>query len=243
MENIQKYIDDVNVMSIFRLGSRVYGTHTPESDHDFIIIADKWFDARDINIHVYTRTQFLASLINHEIQSLECLFLDPKHILKDDWKLDRTCMENKINSTYSAEKLRTSISTIASNSWVKGKKKLIIAGDYDLHLAIKSVFHSLRIIDFGIQIATDRRISNYGSMNYVLEDLKKMSETMQRDELWQAIDTKYRSLYNQSSSKFKELCPKALNENDYKRQLTQVLKNEGVVVTDGLLNKIIKIFN
>jgi len=243
MEAIQKYIEDLNVMSIFRLGSQVYGTHTPESDHDFIIIAETWFDAEDINIHVYNRAQFLGALINHDIQALECLFLDPKHILKDEWKLDRTCLDDKINSTYRAEKLRTAISTIASNSWVKGKKKLIVAGDYDLHLAIKSVFHSLRIIDFGIQIATDRKITNYGSMNYVLQDLKKMSETMQREDLWNAIDTKYRSLYNQSSSKFKELCPKALNENDYKRQLTQVLKNEGVAVTDGLLNRIMKIFN
>lgn len=232
MENIQKYIEDDNVCGIYPLGSRVYGSHTEESDYDYIIICSEYFDSQDINIHVYTIDQFNLALNNHEIQALECYYLD-EQIIKHTY--DR---QSKI--TIDKSKLRTSISTISSNSWVKGKKKLIISGDYDPHLAIKSIFHSLRIIDFGIQIATENAITNYGSMNWLLEDLKKLATQYQRDELWNVIETKYKSLYNKKSSEFKALCPKPMNENDYKKQLKTILKDHKI--TEGELNKIIALF-
>ncbi len=69
-------------------------------------------------------------------------------------------MTNDLGITFKLDKtkLRVAISTIVSNSWVKGKKKLIVQGDYDLNLAIKSTFHSLRILDFGTQIAMEGKI-------------------------------------------------------------------------------------
>ena len=234
MENIKNYIDNDNVVIIYPLGSRVYGSHTKESDYDYILICHKFFDSKDINVHVYTIEQYLQALSNHEIQALECYFIDDNLIVK--------YLDNTFDSFLKLDlsKLRTSISTISSNSYVKGKKKLIISGDYDPHLAIKSIFHSLRILDFGIQIGSTGSIINYGSMNWLLEDLKKMSLQYQRDELWNAIDTKYRSLYNEKSSQFKILCPKTLNENVYKKELKNILKEHKV--TEGELNKIIALF-
>lgn len=234
MENIQKYLYDDNVCAIYPLGSRVYGSHTDESDYDYILVCWEHFDSEDINVHVYTVNQFKQALANHEIQALECYFINDDLIVKlDDTRHQEGFVLDKT-------KLRTSISTITSNSWVKGKKKLIVAGDYDPFLAIKSIFHSLRILDFGIQIGSVGYIEDFSGMNWVLEDLKKMSTQYQRDELWNAIDTKYRSLYNQKSSKFKQLCPKALNENDYKKELKNILKDHKV--TEGELNKIIALF-
>lgn len=234
MNNIQKYIDDDNVCAIYPLGSRVYGSHTQDSDYDYILVCYEWFDSRDINIHVYTVAQFKQALANHDIQALECYFINEDLIIKlNDTRHQEGFVLDK-------SKLRTSISTIASNSWVKGKKKLIIAGDYDPHLAIKSIFHSLRILDFGIQIANCSYIENYGSINFVLYHLKKLAEQYQRDELWNVIDTKYRSFYNQKSSQFKALCPKAMNENDYKKELKNILKDHKV--TECELNKILALF-
>lgn len=234
MENIQKYLNDDNVCAIYPLGSRVYGSYTDDSDYDYILICHEFFHSKDINVHVYTIEQYKQALNNHEIQALECYFIDDNLIVK--------YLDNTFDGLFNLDKskLRISISTISSNSWVKGKKKLIIAGDYDPYLAIKSIFHSLRILDFGIQIGSTGSIINYGSMNWLLEDLKKMSLQYQRDELWNAIDTKYRSLYNEKSSQFKQLCPKALNENDMKKELRIILKNHKV--TDGELNKILALF-
>lgn len=201
-EKILTYLNQNNIINVYQFGSRVYGSHHSTSDYDYIVIADEWFDAEDINIHVYTVAQFELALNNADIQVLECVFAPEqfklKHKLHFYFILDKS-------------KLRRSISTITSNSWVKGKKKLTVAGDYDVNLAIKSVFHSIRILDFGIQIATEGKIVNYSSSNYILEDLWKLSTSYQRDELWQQIDAKYRKMFNSQSSTFKSLAPKDLN--------------------------------
>lgn len=214
-KTIYDYIKDNNILNIYIFGSQVYGTATPESDDDIIMVVKEWFDSKDINIHVYTIESFQLLIDRHDIQALECIFAAKEFILK----------ETKIFYQYVINKqaLRNSVSTITSNSWVKGKKKLIVAGDYDLHLAIKSIFHSLRILDFGIQIATSGAIQNYGSMNYVLEDLKKLSEEYQREELWNKIDDKYRKVFNAKTTQFKLLAPKDLTEKNNKVQLEKIL--------------------
>jgi predicted nucleotidyltransferase len=225
------YFDD-NVLNIYRFGSEVYGTRRPDSDEDRIIVAKEYFDSEDINVHVYTVEQFQNLLNNCEIQMLECFFLDTEYILKQrkgfDFQLDKF-------------KLRTSISTIANNSFVKGKKKLIIAGDYDLRLALKSIFHSLRILDFGIQVAENGRISNYKSMNYVLEDLEKMSESWQRNELWDKINEKYKPIFNKMSSRFKELAPKDLSEKNKKSNLIKILEKYNIEENEDLVNELLTV--
>lgn len=233
LEKIEAYIQDDNVLCVYRFGSRVYGTANDRSDHDFIVVAVDWFDSADINIHVYTDEQFLSALARNEIQSMECAFLSADHTLKEC-----IVLQVAIDKT----KLRTSISTIVSNSWVKGKKKLIIAGDYDVNLAIKSVFHSLRILDFGTQIAQHGAIVNYGSMNWVLADLVKMSETLQRDDLWNAIDTKYRSTFNKMNVAFKQLCPKDLNEKNMKVQLEDIVKIYQESYDPQMISDILQLF-
>lgn len=212
------YVNDPNVYNIYIFGSQVYGTATPESDTDIIMVVKDWFDSKDVNIHVYTVAQFELLLERQDIQALECLFAHEEFVLK--------CNIRRWNTLFQLNKqlLRIAISTITSNSWVKGKKKLTVSGDYDLHLAIKSTFHSLRILDFGIQIATSGTIENYGSMNFVLEDLKKLSNEYQREELWNKIDDKYRKLFNAKTTMFKLLAPKDLTEKNSKVQLEKIIR-------------------
>lgn len=220
----------MKTLNVYMFGSRVYGTNTPTSDKDWICVTEDKRTSANVNIHYYTQKEFQSLLDAHEIQMLECYFL-PIHQKREQirftFKLDK-------------QKLRTSISTITSNSWVKGKKKLIIAGDYDWYLGIKSVFHSLRILDFGIQIATHRKIINYASMNYVFWDLIKMKESgLDRIELWKAIDVKYRKMFNAKSSQFKQLCPKSLDEKNKKIQLSSILQKYGKYDED-MLNEILQ---
>ncbi len=226
-------MNDHNVFSIYRFGSHVYGTNTEHSDEDFIIVVDKFFDTEDINIQAYTTTQFQHATDNHEIQALECLFVGFGLTIKEEFRP---------KFTLDVKKLRPAISTITSNSYVKGKKKLIIAGDYEPHLAIKSVFHSFRILDFGIQIAQHGSIIDYKSMNWLLADLKKMSALYQRQELWDMIETKYKSTFNTMNTAFKKLCPKDLTEKDQKIQLEKTLSKHGVVITPDMTSEILKIF-
>lgn len=232
-EKIKILKDSHNIENIYQFGSRVYGSHNVNSDWDYIVVAKEYFDSEDINIHVFTTAQFHLAIQRHDIQALECLFLDPQYIIKETVKY---------TFTLSLSDLRREISTIANNAWVKGKKKLIMTGDYSLPLAIKSVFHSLRILDYGIQIAMEGKIVNYASRNYILEDLWKMSETLQRDDLWAAIYSKYDKHFKEQKSIFVKLAPKDLTEKTKRIQLIELLESHDLNVDEHIINDILNIF-
>ena len=222
-------IEDDNILNCYKFGSHVYGTQNEFSDEDFICVVKKPVISDNNNIHFYTIEMFQTLLNNCEIQMLECYFLDKSFILKETITF---------NFELNLSKLRTSISTITSNSFVKGKKKLIVSGDYDLNIGLKSIFHSLRILDFGIQIASKSLIYDYRSMNYILEDIYKISETHERIDLWNKINEKYKPIFNKKSSIFKELAPKDLTERGKRNQLIQILNSFGVY-SDELLEALL----
>lgn len=210
---------DNNVLNAYMFGSRVYRSHNEDSDSDYIMVVKEYFPPTNVNEHIYTVEQFQSLIDNHDITALECIFLP------DVFKIREEC---KFEFKLDLQKLRTSVSTISSNSWVKGKKKFTMMGDYDLNVGLKSVFHSLRILDFGIQIATHGHIINYSSMNWVLEEVKKMSFQYSYFKLWEAIDTKFRALYNSKSTEFKLLAPKDLTLKDKSVQVTKVFKKYNI---------------
>lgn len=235
---IDDLIDDPNVLNIYPFGSRVYGTHGEKSDFDYICVTnDKLKDSLLVDeqhnhYHMFALTEFDWLLSICDIQALECNYLPSEKIIKHG------CYFPRIKPAL--HQLRISISTITSNSWVKGKKKLIVTGDYDKYIGMKSVFHSLRILDLGIQIARYADIKNYSSLNHIWADIQKLGEQYDRNELWEAIDTKYRKLFKSLSSEFKSLCPKDLTETDKKTKIKKLLIQFNVY-TDELYNELIEL--
>lgn len=206
-------ISNENIVNVYRFGSHVYGSQNKSSDEDYIVIVKEYETSPSIDVHYFTIIEFQRLLNNHDIQALECYFLPQKHILKETHQFSFSL--NKV-------KLRTSISTVSDGAWVKGKKKLTVAADYHKKLAIKSIFHSIRIRDYGIQIASNGRIYDYSSKNYVYDDLNKIALSYERNECWDKIDKKYKPIYNSLRSQFVTLCPK---EIDMKEQELQDIIN------------------
>ena len=215
-------------INVYAFGSTVYSSQTEFSDEDYIIVTDEKVISNDINKHYYTITEFQRLLDNHDIQMLECYFLPNKFKIKET---------HQFIFTLDKHKLRTSISTISSNSWVKGKKKLIVQGDYNKYLALKSIFHSIRIIGLGIQLATHGKIINYSEYNWLLTDLLKLSEQYDYVELWEKIEIKYKSLFNKLHSEFKKLAPKKISNVEL--DIKEIFKKENVENTK-LINEIVK---
>lgn len=200
---------------LFKYGSQVYNTQTKQSDFDYLVVLTywteeneillnqikdfisniEWIDIWKIELKIYNEVSFLSEFDRHEISVLECYYLDHKNILIpfnfpklqiDKWKL------------------RMSFCQKSSNSWVKCKKKFIIQEDYNPYIWKKSVWHSLRILMFWIQIAKFWKIVDYQEANKYHQDIMNMSS-------WEDIDKKYKSLYNSLSSEFRILCPKPTN--------------------------------
>lgn len=197
----KELIDNPDILAIFDYGSVVYGTVGPNSDHDLIaIIKDTTpvinLSKEKLDVTVYKESQFKDMVAQHEISVLECLFLDTKHIHK-----------NELNIEFKLDKqaLRSSVSGKSSNSWVKAKKKFIVEEDYSPYIGKKSAWHAVRMLDFATQIAKEGKISNYSSMNLLLKEVLKC-------ETWEEIDQNFRLTYNTKASEFRLVAPKEVKK-------------------------------
>lgn len=189
---------DSNIINVYQYGSRVYGTFTENSDYDFIIIvkhkAQLQFSDNHINVSFYTMEEHQSRLDSHEISALECQFLATEYIWKESMRFP---------FTLDLFQLRHSLCQKSSNSWVKAKKKLTIAKDYDENIGKKSLFHSFRIIYYGLQIANEAKISNYACCNALF------SEIVYQYEGWETLFEKYKQSYNAVLTEFRRVAPKS----------------------------------
>lgn len=205
-----------NIISIYLYGSMIYGsTRGYESDWDLIVVVDRKDDvtissrssalAREyfklshtkFDINIYTEEEFLRGLEGMEISFLECVNNVRAH------SSTGTLIYGKLHNMPKIHlpTLRDSISRKASNSWVKAKKKLTLEADYAPIIGKKSAWHAIRIIDFGIQLATTGKIHNVTSKTIEFFDMMDC-------ETWEEIDEKFRPLYNSLSTEFRKVAPK-----------------------------------
>ena len=182
----------------FPYGSRVYGTHTEKSDYDYMAVvpgnrkADTGTEYcwDDINIHIYNRVDFGDQLDRHKIHTLEAYYLPDSQCpsMYPVWKLDKG-------------KLRHELSAKSSHSFVKAKKKIEVEKDF--YIGWKSLFHSLRILVFGIQMASDGRITDYGAANQHWHDILEAQQYN-----WDYFKETYQPIYNSLATEFRKLAPK-----------------------------------
>jgi hypothetical protein len=90
---------------------------------------------------------------------------------------------------------------MVGNSWVKASKKLTV--ENELYKAKKSLFHSFRIMMFGIQIAKFGKIVDYKEANGIWDEIKGIEATN-----WLHYYDKYKKMWNATKSAFKVVAPK-----------------------------------
>lgn len=214
-----------NVLGMFSYGSAVYQNKEP-SDLDYIVFTDmnesieqSSFDVFNTSIQItfYSIKDVKRLLSEEEISILECLYLFKNKDSKDS---------NEINMIYSSEiveklfqshyvnlsNLRSSVSKKSSNSYVKAKKKLLIENDFDIETSYKSLWHSLRIIDFGNQIASLKNIEDFESSNdlfyEIKDDYSKFNQFKNVNDFWNFLHLKYKPLHNFKMQEFRINAPK-----------------------------------
>lgn len=180
------------VLKYYSYGSRVYGCHTESSDYDFIVVVesdeDLYYSVEqgNMNMTVYSESMFIKRIKEHHISVLECIFQSEHDPYLKHFELDKSI-------------LRQSISSVAGNSFGKCGKKL---KQGDIYIGKKSLFHSLRIIGFGTQIALTGRIVNYSAYNHYLFTLKDLTSTD-----WEVYKKIFKPEFNRMKSNFKKVAP------------------------------------
>jgi len=175
-------------------GSVVYGVATEKSDKDYIAVAnntDQISDAESkIDVNIYNQVDFENKIKNHDIDALEAIFCPKEFRIKD-------CnFEFELNLS----RLRESISSKSSHSFVKARKKLRFGEPY---VGKKSMWHSFRIILFGTQIAKFGKIIDFAAANYLYEDIVLNDNS---DEEY--YKNKYSKHINELMTEFRKLAPK-----------------------------------
>lgn len=199
-----------NTILMFPFGSTVYGTTTEQSDEDWIAVVrddiddfedcydNKWLYTTDnLDITFLNENKWLEMIDKHHIYVLEGLSLPDNKVLIGDMEKYRQLF--KLDKW----KLRQTISAIAENAYAKCHKKLTVEKDFDKYRAQKSIFHSIRILDFGKQIAEHGKIIDYSSCNNFWEEIYNLDSAD-----WEVYKQKYKPLLNRMRSEFVALCPK-----------------------------------
>ncbi len=181
-------------INTYLYGSRVYETNDEESDIDFICIVNngcktEQFEKNNCNITYHTIDNFQQLIDDHDVSALECLFLHKEKATSHEFKFE-----------LDIEKLRRSFSQKSSNSWVKAKKKIELHNE--MRIGRKSLFHSLRILDFGIQIAEQGKIADY---TYCGRWWKQICE--QNFDNWGEYKKFWQPIYNNLRIKFRLVAP------------------------------------
>lgn len=205
-------LKDSDVLAIYPYGSRVYRTESYQSDYDFIVVHNgdrandsQQFDSRskDLSIHTYHADSWQGHLDAHKIFAIECFSQSP------DYASD-SFLANPFKFTLDKPTLRKEISSKASNSWVKCKKKLTVETDEDAYyIGIKSLFHSFRIPMFGIQIAQHGRIVDFEVANDLWwDELEPIASSGYRTE-WESLKEQYQARHNELMTEFRKYAEKA----------------------------------
>ena len=201
-------IEDKYILNVYQFGSQVYGTNNENSDFDILIVIDNKINDKNnleirnglYNIHLITEDNFKENLKKQKIKEMECIFLPNKFILQEKVKF-----VFKLNK----ELLREEISSKSNNSFVKAKKKMIL-DDEETYIGVKSLYHSLRIVDFGIQIANNSKITNY-------EYKKQWNDILimyHNGSKWNDFKETYQPIFNKLMTDFRLVAPKQIEKNE-----------------------------
>lgn len=186
-------------IATFLYGSQVYETQDDESDIDYIVVVDKLEEegkqtlTDDINITYYSTEYFQQLLDEHDVAAVECYINSPFYKMGG---------HSGFKFTLDKMKLRKSFSATASNSWVKAKKKIDVEKEY--YIGRKSLFHSIRILSLGINIA----INFPYTILATLETVKFWEKIKgQNFETWKEHKDFWQPTYNKLKSEFKKVAP------------------------------------
>jgi hypothetical protein len=177
------------ILACYPYGSRVYGTASENSDYDYIVVTKGAFlksgafkqnaissDDRKIQGVLYSRTGFIDALNNYEMGAIECIFLDSSQVLLSKWPFRIQKWDTKEMADKVIQK--------ASASWHIASRQ---SKDGFKAIAKKGVFHSLRILMFGLQLKEYQTIYNYSEANELKTEIDRIPEDMFDDRAYLSL--------------------------------------------------------
>jgi hypothetical protein len=161
-------LDPKHVRNVYVHGSRVWGLFTPKSDWDFIIVRDDQYDTRPylelgrhyINANIFSQAEFLEEMERQSMSAVPCMFLPPEFVWKEDIKF-----EYVLNKPLLLEEIMFQYQRISNKARLQSSN--------EFYTCKKCIVHAFRYLLFGIQLATEGRITNYGAANGYWQEVQE----------------------------------------------------------------------
>lgn len=175
-------------------GSRVYSTATDTSDYDYHHISSTYNaefqdrivdDNRSIDITYLPLNQFIEEFNNCQVRALEIYFTPNEFI---DQSLDQIKELKFVLNDETRKLIRKAFATKSDWTEVRARKKL---RDGEKRIAIKSLWHSYRIIKFAMDIHEHGSIINWSCANDMWDELMKINEDDYSEEMFRGLYKKY----------------------------------------------------
>ena len=208
-----KSVIDSDILNIYTFGSINYGLQNEKSDNDFMVVVESKIDyeqheTSNYDLHIFNVNEFQKRLSDNDIQVIEV------------WQ-NPIVEKHMFGFILNKSKLRTYVSKKADLSYVKAKKKIIIDDNRDYYSAKKSLFHSLRLLDFGIQLCKNGKIIDFTSCNKFYKDIMMLKEGGEKDNhnrIWNEWNSVYRKEFKSLKSAFKKVAPKIIQHKKSNRK-------------------------
>lgn len=153
-------LKDDNVLCVFLVGSRLWGTSGHQSDFDFIVVTSKlvWGGEKPadrhvglIDAHILSRDQFEAGLEEQRFRYLLCLHLPCTCVLRSLWTPKFALNVRLLHSTFLNEKERDL--RMARKYFEKGERQR----------ACKTLVHTYRMLLLGKELLSTGAITSFGA--------------------------------------------------------------------------------
>lgn len=186
----------------FLYGSRLYGLYNNHSDFDYLFITDNVETVRTLvspDTDVYTLSDFEIALNNsHSLKCIEVYFSNPLFFYARD-------IQFKLNK----DTLRRSVSKVASNAYVKAKKKI---RDGERYIGLKSYWHCIRILYQMCILAEHKtydptKLKELSHIYLSIMSYNSYEETF-KDEIFKLLDQQFYAYMNELLHNFRLLAPK-----------------------------------
>lgn len=166
--------------------------HTEENGYENRIFCK---EVNGVDCQYVRESDFIDMIKEHKIFALEAIFQE-------------SCLKYLKYFQLNKWKLRQEFSGVASNSWVKGKKKMTVEKDLDMRCGAKSIFHSIRIMMTACQIANNGKIDHYDCGILLYKDIM---DDLDNGFQWEDFNKKYKPLWKHWHHEMVECCPKEIN--------------------------------
>lgn len=154
------------IICIYLSGSRLYGNLTLQSDKDYTLIVKCYSGNQNIthntiDISLISSFDMDKYLFEHNLQRLINIFTPKNYILFGNFEY-----EFKLDTNL----LRRSVSEISNKCFHHAK---VSWRDKDYYKAKKHLIHSIRYVEFGIQIMVNNKIINFAVCNDISTKIMK----------------------------------------------------------------------